>query len=813
MRVILFIVALLLANAVFSQFQISGKVSSSKNELLPGASVIITESTLGQVTDMNGEFNLSGLKAGTVHIRVNYIGYKSHHEKIDLKSNVTLNIVLEEEPVLTEAVFVYASRAGEKSPFSSSIIKKEELASRNYGQDIPFLLSSSPSFVATSEAGAGIGYTNFRIRGTDATRTNVSINGVPLNDAESHGVFWVNTPDFGTSIDNVQIQRGVGTSAQGASAFGASINMQTNTVKNKPYAKYDLAAGSFSTIKNSINFGTGLMKNGFSFDARLSKINSNGYVDRAFSDLKSFFVSGGYHSENTIIKLNIFSGNQSTYQAWNGVPSVRLNNDIDGMKRYGEHGHISEKQTKEMLESNSRTYNIYTYDNETDNYQQGHYQLLLTHRFSEYLILNMAGHYTRGLGYYQQYKPNHKFSKYGLAPIVIGDTTIARTDFVRRKWLDNHFGGATFSLMYQKNRSDISLGGGWNHYIGDHYGDIIWARHAIAMDLGDEWYRNQGKKTDFNIYLKYNYALTNYINLYADMQYRDIDYSIEGIDDDLRDLTNNYSYQFLNPKAGLFYQVNEHSNAYLSWAIAHREPNRRNLTDADPNGAQPIAEMLNDFEAGYTYKNRKINASINFYYMRYKDQLVLTGKINDVGAAIMANVDNSYRAGGELSVTAQITPKFNWGINATLSKNQIIDFIEYVDNWDTGGQDVLELGNTNIAFSPSIIANNNINYKPFRNFEASLLSQYVGKQYIDNTSNEARSLNAYFVNNLRLSYSIHPKFVKEIEFSLLVNNLLNHEYESNAWVYSYLLGGERYSTDGYFPQAGINFLSGISIKF
>lgn len=813
MRIILFIVALLFANAVFPQYQISGKVSSTKNELLPGASVIIVGTNQGQVSNTDGEFNLSGIKAGTVHIKVNYIGYKSHHEKINLKSNVTLNIVLEEEPVLTEAVFVYASRAGEKSPFTSSTIKNEELTSRNYGQDIPYLLSSSPSLVATSEAGAGIGYTNFRVRGTDATRINVSINGVPLNDSESHGVFWVNTPDFGTSIDNVQIQRGVGTSTQGAGAFGASINMQTSTVKSSPYVEYNLAAGSFKSLKNNINIGTGLMKNGFSFDARLSKINSNGYIDRAFSDLKSFFVSGGYHSENTIVKLNIFSGNQSTYQAWNGVPSVRLNNDIDGMKRYGEHGLISEKKTEEMMASNSRTYNIYNYENETDNYQQSHFQLLLTHRFSEHLILNMAGHYTRGLGYYEQFKENAKFTKYGLAPIVIGDTTISRTDFIRRKWLDNHFGGATFALMYQKNRSDISLGGGWNRYLGDHYGDIIWARHAIEMNMGDEWYRNQGNKTDFNVYLKYNFALTDYINLYADMQYRDIDYSIEGIDDDLRDLTNDYSYQFFNPKAGIFYEISKKSKAYFSWAVAHREPSRRNLTDADPNGIQPIAEMLNDFEAGYTFGNKKINTGVNFYYMRYKNQLVLTGKINDVGAAIMANVDNSYRAGAELTIAAQLTPKINWAVNATLSKNQIINFIEYVDNWDTWGQDVLELGETKIAFSPSLIANSNISFKPFKNFETSLISQYVSKQYIDNTSNETRKLDAYFVNNLRLSYSIHPNFVKEIEFSVLLNNLFNHEYESNAWVYSYMLGGERFTQDGYFPQAGINFLSGITIKF
>lgn len=805
--------ALMLANTAWAQFSLSGKVVSENGEVLPGASILISGTTQGVITDSNGQFLFSNLPAGEIKVSAAYIGYQKKTQKIELKSNANIEFILTEESILTEDIFVYATRAGEKSPFTSSTVEKDLIESKNLGQDVPYLLSTTPSFVASSDAGAGVGYTNFRIRGTDANRINVTINGIPLNDAESHGVFWVNMPDFSTSVDNVQVQRGVGTSTHGAGAFGASINMQTTTLKTNAYAEYSGAAGSFNTLKNSLSVGTGLMKSGFIFDARLSKITSDGFIDRSFSNLKSFYVSGAYYAKNTIVKANIFSGTEKTYQAWNGIPSVRLKSDIDGMKRYGEHGLISEQETEEMIASNPRTYNIYTYENETDNYQQDHYQLLLTHRFGNYLSMNIAGHYTRGLGYYEQYKPNDKFSKYGLSPVVISDSTIARTDIIRRKWLDNHFGGATFSVMYQKNRSDITLGGGWNRYLGDHYGTFVWMKNAGETNLNDEWYNNSGDKSDFNTYVKYNFALSQSTNLYADVQYRNIEYKIEGIDDDFRVLDQQHTYNFVNPKLGIYHQISKNSKAYASWAVAHREPSRSNLTDANPEGPQPTFEKLNDFETGFHFNNEKLSAGANLYYMVYDNQLVLTGEINDVGSAIMVNVEDSYRRGIELMAGFAFTKKIKWEANATLSQNRILNYTEYVDNWDTWGQEAFELGTTTIAFSPSVIANSNISIEPVEQMQLSLISQYVGRQYIDNSASSQRQLDPYFVNNLLLSYTLNPSFAKSVKLSLMVNNLLNHQYESNAWVYSYLLGGERYTMDGYFPQAGINLMAGLSIKF
>jgi iron complex outermembrane recepter protein len=813
MRFLLLILAISIASSGWAQYQLKGKVMSANNEALQGASVRIAGTSYGVVTDKDGEFMFVNLRSGQLKLLVTYIGHKSHTEKIDLNENTNVEITLEEELVLTEDVFVYATRVGKNDPFASTSVSKSELESRNMGQDIPYLLSSTPSFVATSDAGAGVGYTGFRIRGTDANRINVTINGVPLNDAESHGVFWVNMPDFSTSVDNVQVQRGVGTSTHGAGAFGATVNMQTNTLKQMPYAEYNGTAGSFSTFKNSVSLGTGLMGNGFSFDARLSNISSDGFIDRSFSKLKSYFVSGGYYMGSTIVKANIFSGAEKTYQAWNGVPSVRLNNDLEGMQRYADHWLITEKQTEEMIASNSRTYNIYTYENETDNYQQDHYQLLVSHRFSTRISMSMAGHYTRGLGYFEQFKPDQKLSNYGFGPVQVGDTAISRTDIIRRKWLDNHFGGTTFSVHYLKNRSEVTLGGGWNRYIGDHFGDMVWMAHAGDVEKGDEWYRNRGVKSDFNTYLKINHALTNTLNLYADVQYRNILYSIEGADDDLRDLAQNHDYDFLNPKLGINYQPNNRSKAYLSWAVAHREPSRSNLTDADPNGPIPTFEKLNDFEAGYQYQSSILGAGANLYYMLYTDQLVLTGQINDVGSAIMVNVDDSYRAGIELMANIKLGKLLQWEANATFSRNQINNFTEYVDNWDTGGQESFELGATTIAFSPSVVANSIVKLQPLRQLSLSLQSQYVGKQYIDNSGSEDRMLDAYFVNNLLVDYTFYPSFAKEFKFTLMVNNLLNQSYETNAWVYSYILGGERYKIDGYFPQAGTNFLAGIAIKF
>ncbi|MFA9390878.1 MAG: TonB-dependent receptor [Prolixibacteraceae bacterium] len=813
MRFLVLLMALFAFSGTYAQYQISGKVFTAQNEALPGASVVVQGSTTGTVTNLNGEFFLAGIEKGKHNIKVSFVGYQDFFQELEMNQNHQLIVHLKEKAVLTDEVFVYATRAGKTTPVTSTTLSKTALEKQNLGQDIPYLLSTTPSFVTSSDAGTGIGYTNFRIRGTDANRINITVNGIPVNDAESHGVYWVNMPDFTSSVENIQVQRGVGTSTQGAAAFGASINMQTNQLREEAYAEYSGATGSFNTWKNTVRLGSGLLNEHFSLDARLSKISSDGFIDRASSNLKSYFVSGAYYADNTIVKVNIFSGVEKTYQAWNGVPSVRLNDDLAGMQEYEDNWLYSAKQTQEMIASDSRTYNLYTYENETDNYQQDHYQALFSHQFSPYINFNAAMHYTYGRGYYEQYREDDDLNDYGLDNVLIGNDTISSSNLIRQKWLDNDFYGGNFSVNYQKDKSNLTIGSGWNKYDGRHFGKIIWAQYASNGEKDYEWYRGTGIKTDFNAFVKYNYSLLENLNLYADLQYRDIIYSIAGKDDDMRDLTQEHTFGFFNPKLGVFYQPTSASKAYFSWAVGHREPSRSNFVDADPNGKQPTFETLNDFEAGYSFHTSTLNVGANVYYMLYKNQLILTGEINDVGSAIMTNVDDSYRAGIEVIAAFQLHKTLNWEMNATFSQNQIINFTEYVDNWDTWGQDAFELGNTTIAFSPTLIANSMLTYEPVKHLSIGLISQYISKQYVDNGASDERSLDAYFVNNLRTSYTVYPGFAKEIEFTLLVNNLFNEVYETNAWVYSYILGGERYQMDGYFPQAGTNFLFGVNVKF
>ncbi|MGM0620346.1 MAG: TonB-dependent receptor, partial [Bacteroidota bacterium] len=742
----------LMAVAALGQHNLKGVVTGN-GEPLSGASVIIVDSFYGTSSGSEGQFEFKNLKKGTYTLRASFIGYEPRDLKVQIPNGEEVEINLQSKTVMTGEVLISATRAKNKTPVAYTNITEDEISTRNMGQDIPYLLQLTPSFVATSDAGAGVGYTNFRIRGTDLNRVNVTVNGIPLNDAESHGTWFVDLPDLASSLENVQIQRGVGTSTNGAAAFGATINLQTNTLQKDAYAEYKTAAGSFNTFKNTVSAGTGLLNDHFTLDARLSKVTSDGFVDRAYSDLKSFFVSGGYYSEKTVLKANVFSGWEETYQSWWGVPSVRLNNDVEGMKRYEEHWLYSPQQTQEMIDSDTRTYNYYTFENQVDRYQQDHYQLHFSHKISSSLNLNTSGFYIRGKGYYENFKPGEDLADYQIPAINIGEETIETTDLVNRKWLDNHFYGLTFSLNYNKNRSDFTLGGGWNTYDGGHYGNVIWAQYVGEAGFNHEYYRNKGLKKDFNIFGKYNYQVAEKLNLFADLQYRKIDYSIDGIDDDLRDISQVHEFNFFNPKLGVFYEPAQNHDLYVSFATANREPNRTAYIDADPEGRQPVYETLYDWEMGYKFNTTAFSGEVNVYYMDYKNQLVLTGEINDVGNPIMANVDESYRSGIELQAGIIITKNFEWQGNATFSQSRIKDFTEYVDNWDTGGQEAFELGTTDIAFSPNRVANSRLSYKSNNNFSLSLISSYVGKQYIDNTSSDKRSLDPYFVNNFKVDYS------------------------------------------------------------
>jgi iron complex outermembrane receptor protein len=807
---------LLLQCAVFlaiAQFTLKGTVKNETGERLTGANLMVSNSFNGTTTDVNGAFIFKNLKAGAVQLTVSFIGYEKQTKEVELKGDQTLDIVLKQDNILAEEVLVSATRAKENMPVAFVTIKKSEIQDKNMGQDIPYLLGLTPSFVTTSDAGTGVGYTNFRIRGTDMNRINVTVNGIPMNDAESHGTWWVDIPDLASSTDNIQVQRGVGTSTNGAAAFGATINLQTNTINKDAFAEYSTSGGSFGTMKNSVGVGTGLLKGKFTFDARLSKVSSNGFIDRASSDLKSFFVSGGYFTANTILKVNVFSGLEDTYQAWNGVPSVRLNNDMAGMQRYADHYLYTQKQVDEMINSNSRTYNLYTYKNEIDHYQQDHYQLLFSHQMNDIFSLNASLFYTAGNGYYEQFKENQKLADYLITPPVYGGETIKKSDLIRRKWLDNDFYGMTFSINRKQEPNEFTFGGGYNVYDGNHFGKVIWARNAGNSEMNHEWYRGTGLKKDLNLFAKYNYQLAENLELFADFQYRKIDYNIDGIDDDLRNLKQAHSFEFLNPKVGINYQLDEQQNLYANYARANREPNRDNYVDADPKGKQPTFETLNDFETGYKYNTSKLALGVNAYYMMYQNQLILTGEINDVGAPIMTNVDNSYRAGLELMAGMKLSEKLKWDINVTFSKNKIKDFSEFVDDWDNGGQIENKLGTTDLAFSPEMIANSQLSWMATKGLNVSLQTYKVSKQYIDNSSSNNRKLNSYLLNNLNFTYKVSQKFAKEMNLHLMVNNLFDTKYENNAWVYSYFYEGKRFAMDGYFPQAGINFLAGLDIKF
>ena len=804
----------LMSVLAFGQYTLKGVVKGN-GEPLAGASMVIKGTFIGTSTNSDGTFEFRNLKNGNYTLTVSFIGFQEKKVDIELDANKDLEVNLQPENILTDEILVSATRAKTKTPVAYSNVSKDELKKQNLGQDIPYLLQLTPSFVATSDAGAGVGYTNFRIRGTDLNRINVSIDGIPISEAETHGTWFVDIPDLASSLENVQVQRGVGTSANGAAAFGGSIDLQTNTFQKEPSAEYRTSFGSFKTLKNTVSAGTGLIDGKFTFDARLSKVSSDGFIDRASSDLKSFFVSGGYYTKKSILKINIFSGLEETYQSWWGVPSVRLNNDLEGMQRYEAHWLYTPQQTEEMKNSDSRTYNYYTYENQIDHYQQDYYHLHFSHQFNEYWHMSSGLHYRHGKGYYENYEGDEDLADYQIPYPVVGNDTIRSTDLVNRKWLDNDFYGIVFALNHKKGKTDFTLGGGWNTYDGDHFGNVIWAQYLGNVKPNSDWYRGTGLKKDVNIYGKFNYQLLENLNFYTDLQYRYINYKITGIDDKLRDIAQEHNFNFFNPKLGLFYEPADNQEAYISLAVAHREPNRDNYVDADPTGKQPVHETLFDWEAGYSYQSSTFTVGANFYYMDYKDQLVLTGEINDVGAGIMVNVDNSYRAGLELQAGWKIIRSLQWNINTTFSQNKINNFTEHVDDWDTAPEDqrIFELGTTDLAFSPGLTGNSQILFTPVKNLDLSLISNYVGKQYIDNTSNEDRKLDAYFVNNLKIDYSFKNRLFKEIILHCMVNNLFNEKYESNAWVYSYYLGGERFKQDGYFPQAGTNFLFGVDFRF
>ena len=809
----LIVLSVLLPFATFSQYSISGSIQDSLKNSIVGARITILETYVGALSNSDGSYKLSGLTNGVYTVVADQLGFETLKQNIIISgADLKLDFQLEKTVVSLDEITIEGSRVNQNSPFVHVDIDKKEIESSNLGQDMAFLLQSTPSIVSTSDAGGGVGYTGFRIRGSDATRINVTVNGIPINDAESHGVFWVNMPDLASSTESIQIQRGVGSSTNGTAAFGASVNLKTDLVSKEAYGEVSSSYGSFNTNKNTLKLGTGLLNKHWALDGRLSSITSDGYIDRASSDLSSYYLSGGYYGKKTVVKAITFAGKEKTYQSWYGTPEAKVNDDDAGVQTSIANNWFGAKDAANLINS-GRTYNYYTYDNEVDNYNQDHYQLHLSHQFNSSLSLTAAAHYTYGRGYYEQFRNQDDFTDYGLKSLIVGVDTITKTDLIRRRWLDNHFYGGVFNVKYQSKKINVIVGGGINQYVGDHFGEIIWAQYSSDSNIRDKYYNNTGTKTDLNLYGKADYAVSKNLALFVDLQVRSIDYNVAGVDNDLRNLSVDTAFIFLNPKFGVNYQISDKFRAYASLSVGNREPVRSDFIDNTKND-QPSHETLFDYETGIEAKFQKVFVQGNFYFMDYTNQLVLTGALNDVGSGIRVNTPSSYRAGVELVAGFKIHKKLDLTVNATFSQNKIEEFTEVIDDYTNVlgfVENVYE--DTDISFSPSVIAASILTFKPVKGLAMTLRTKYVGDQFLDNTGSDSRKLKAYTTTDLGVSYSLKLSKLKEIQFNALINNLFDEMYSSNGYTWGFINGDGRVSENWLYPQAGTNFLAGVTLKF
>ena len=770
---------------------LKGKVTRGETPV-EGVAVYAVESGKGTVTDENGKYSLE-LKEGAYQLVFSYGNQKSLN--VELNQDQTLNVDLADVQEVLDAVFLSSLRVNAQSPITYSNLSNEEIEDRNLGQDIPILMNYMPNVVTTSDAGAGVGYTGLRVRGSGTTSTNVTINGIPYNDAESLGSFWVNLGDFASSVENLQLQRGVGTSTNGAGAFGASLNILTDAYSEEANAEISNSYGSFNTHKHTLKFSTGLLNDHWEIAGRASQIKSDGYIDRASSDLKSYFLQATYVDENTLLKAITFGGSERTYQAWYGIDEETLEND----RTYNPAGIYTDEEG-----------NTKFYENQTDNYKQDHYQLLWNQEYNSNWSSNLAFHYTYGRGYYEEYEEDATLNEFGLPNFQANGEEVSTSDLVGTKWLDNDFYGTTFGLNYKDADWDVNFGGAWNRYIGDHFGEVIYTRFAQNKDPYEPYYENVGTKTDFNLYGKATYAISEKLAGYLDMQIRSIDYETEGMLSEGTEFLIDDSFTFFNPKAGLTYALNSQNQFYFSYARANREPRRSDYENGDPEH-----EELNDYELGWRYNSSKVQLNTNLYYMDYQNQLVLTGGIDDVGAFIRENSGNSYRLGLEIDAVIRLSEKVVLRPNLALSQNKNKDFVA---TWDG---ELVDYGNTDISFSPSVVGGNKISYLPVNGLELSLLSKYVGEQYMSNIEVETSKLDAYFVNDFNIQYTWrNAPFFKEVVFTGLVNNIFGEEYVSNGYYYTFNIenpdtatGVQTLDGAGYYPQATTNLLGGITLKF
>jgi len=831
-----FIVAVLSISATTAQYYtLSGTIFDETDRPLEGASVFIRESDHATISDRNGKFVLDSLIAGENVLVCTSVGFKRVIEYLDLTKDTDLNIFLESFSYDLDAIMITSNRIKEDKPFAFSTVRKEEMEPNNLGQDLPFLLRYSPSMVVSSDAGAGIGYTGLRIRGSDPTRINVNINGIPLNDSESQTVFWVNMPDFASSVEDIQVQRGVGTSTSGAGALGGTIGINTHKIRKDNYIDVSAGVGSFGTNKISAKLGTGLLNNTFFIDGRVSFINSNGFIDRAQSDLRSYYLSVGKISDNSTIRFDYFSGSEITYQAWNGVPISKFNDDKEALQAHyfrnlgGMYNNVENpinvhtnaqnlynpvivQDSINLFDSDPQSYNYYTFDEEVDRYQQDHYQLHWGTTKDDYFESNISFHYTRGEGYFEQFKLDQDLAGYGENGLQdsVSMVDITRADLVRRKWLKNHFYGAITNFKWNfTEQLNLHWGSAFHNYSGNHLGKIHAWNVASRIDPSDSYYNNDGKKRELSTFLKLNYTLKK-LSFFGDVQYRNVVYQVAGRDDDLVVHDFNEQMNFINPKLGMSFEVNDQNQIFASASVGNREPDRNDFLSF-PEGTTPKPERLIDYELGLRSRYEKLAFGVNLYYMDYTDQLVITGELNDVGATLRTNVAESYRAGIEAEIGFELAEKIEVYANATFSENKIINFEEKLFDYITELPVINVFEETDIVLSPNIISALGVTYKPLKELSVGVQSKYVGAQFLDNTSNPDRALEAYFITGLTAGYHTKWKSLKNIKINAQVNNLFNTKYASNGYSYSYLLAGETTTENFVFPQAGLNWLLGLTI--
>ena len=777
-----------------------GRVTDSSGDPIVGANILIEESNLITYTDEKGKFYLNS-GSTNIDIQVSHVGYLT--KEIEFSNpNQEINIVLDDGIILKDEIKVISTRAKYNSPFAFTNISKSFIEKNNSGKDIPFLINSTPSTYSTSDAGNGIGYTGVRIRGSDATRINVTINGIPYNDSESDGVFWVNVSDLASSANSIQVQRGVGSSTNGGGAFGGTVSIKTGKASEDFKLKYSSSAGSYKSFKNTLELNSGLIKNKINMNLRLSKINSDGYVDRATSDLKSYYASASYYSDKTSIDLINFSGKERTYQSWWGTPEGRINNDIEEMNNVIANNGYSDEQADNLLNS-GRTFNYYTYDNQTDNYQQDHYQMHFNHDISNTANLHLALHYTYGRGYYEEFREDDNLSNY------YDFLENKSLDLVRRRWLSNHFYGLTYSFSKKFDKSEINIGGALNEYDADHFGEIIQPQLMVS----EPYYFSKSFKKDGNIFIKYNLNITESAELFTDMQLRGYSHKMKGNDNDKSIIDVDKNNVFFNPKVGLTKSLNDKVILYGSVAVANREPIRSDYIDSK---IEPKHESLVNIELGKSFNYNIGSFNTNLYLMEYNNQLITTGEVNDVGAYIRENVKKSRRFGVELTNVLN-TKDFYVNSSLSLSRNLVYNFNETLYDYgaDFSQYNIIENKYviTDLAFSPGVLLNNHFEWKANKFLSFILNSKYVGKQYLDNTSNEKRVLKDFLINDFKIQTNLTNNVLNNLFFKIEINNIFNVKYSSNGYTFGYYGGMDYEVRENYFyPQATRNIMFSVSIE-